>query len=340
MELYDCLGRLSEKIKTQRSHVTTEEATKTAFVLPFLVALGYDVYNPLEVIPEMDCDISRKGDKVDYAINIGTKTALIVECKQCTKNLDGFVLQLSKYYVATRARFAVLTNGIEYRFYADTERANLMDSKPFFVFNVSAFSKHDVELLGLFTRSRFDELEILQIAEHRNLEERVKTFVQKDVLQCSESFVSYVLNSIGCNSCKEEVARLVRGQLESITAIKEDRGGRCLQLLNGEDYKAYKLVKDILKDYASDDDIKYASFKTYFTVNKYGSALRWIIRVKRVSGKVKVCFPLNAYMRNEWVTLNSIDELANMRGRVIESFHMASFEKSRQNAVKQEKNRK
>lgn len=337
MELYKAVRELSGRVETLKSHVATEEATKTAFVLPMLVALGYDVYNPLEVIPEMDCDISRKGDKVDYAININSKPALIIECKQCMKNLDDFVLQLSKYYVAARARFAVLTNGIEYRFYADIERVNLMDSKPFFVFDLSSFDERDVELLGRFSKDSFDELKILQIAENRDVEGKVADFMQNVVFKCSEAFVDYVAGSIGCDSCKEDVARLVRIQLENATSFNSQKEDAQTQILNGEDYKAYKLVKNILKGYASEDDIKYTSFKSYFAVNKYGSALRWIIRVKHVSGKVKVCFPMNAYMRNEWVTLNTIDELANMRDRVVESFRMASFEKSRQNAVKLEK---
>ena len=179
MELYKTLEELSDKVSKLRNHVATEEATKTAFVLPFLVSLGYDIYNPLEVIPEMDCDISRKGDKVDYAINIDSQPAMIVECKQCEKSLDAFVLQLAKYYVATKARFAILTNGIEYRFYSDMDRVNLMDSKPFFVFDISSFDKHDVELLGRFQRNYFDEQKIMQIAENINIEEKVRAYLDR-----------------------------------------------------------------------------------------------------------------------------------------------------------------
>lgn len=154
MELYKTLEELSDKVSKLRNHVATEEATKTAFVLPFLVSLGYDIHNPLEVIPEIDCDI-RKGDKVNYAINIGFKPAMIVECKQCEKSLDVFVLQLAKYYVTTKVRFAILTNGIEYCFFSDMDRTNLMDSKPFSVFDISSFDKHDVELIASFEKYHY-----------------------------------------------------------------------------------------------------------------------------------------------------------------------------------------
>ena len=60
---------LSERIAKLRDQVATEEATKNAFVLPFLQALGYDVFNPLEVTPEFTADIgTKKGEKVDYCI--------------------------------------------------------------------------------------------------------------------------------------------------------------------------------------------------------------------------------------------------------------------------------
>lgn len=344
MELYKTLEELSDKVSKLRNHVATEEATKTAFVLPFLVSLGYDIYNPLEVIPEMDCDISRRGDKVDYAINIDSKPVMIVECKQCEKNLDAFALQLAKYYVATKARFAILTNGIEYRFFSDMDRVNLMDSKPFFVFDISSFDKHDVELLGRFQRNCFDERKIIQIAENINIEEKVRTFLENEVFKCSDTFAKYIADSIGCSYSVDEVARVVRNQINDRLSIPQPKGDKPSPIVNGEDYKAYLLVKKILKHYAYEDEIKYTSFKSYFTINKHGSVWRWIVRIKRTAEKVKVCFPMNDYKTNEWVTLDSIDDLSKMSDRIIQSFRMASFEKSygdstndNQNVVKHEK---
>ena len=330
MELYKTLEELSDKVSKLRNHVATEEATKTAFVLPFLVSLGYDIYNPLEVIPEMDCDISRKGDKVDYAINIDSKPVMIVECKQCEKNLDAFALQLAKYYVATKARFAILTNGIEYRFYSDMDRANLMDSKPFFVFDISSFDKHDVELLGRFQRNCFDERKIMQIAENINIEEN-------DVFKCSDTFAKYIADSIGCSYSVDEVAREVRTQLNDRLSIPQPKGDKPSPIANGEDYKAYLLVKKLLKDYVYEDEIQYTSFKSYFTINKYGSVWRWIVRIKKAAGKVKVCFPMEDYKRNEWVTLDKIEDLTNMQDRLIQSLKIASFEKYHYSEVKHEK---
>ena len=38
--------------------------------MPFFQALGYDVFNPNELIPEFTADIgTKKGEKVDYAFS-------------------------------------------------------------------------------------------------------------------------------------------------------------------------------------------------------------------------------------------------------------------------------
>lgn len=108
MELYKTLGELSDKVSKLRNHVATEEATKTAFVLPFLVSLGYDIYNPLEVIPEMDCDISRKGDKVDYAINIDSKPAMIAKFTICA--VDGSFSKLTCWSSTCTLTSTVVSN--------------------------------------------------------------------------------------------------------------------------------------------------------------------------------------------------------------------------------------
>lgn len=64
MDFKDTIQQIVEKITKQKDNIATEEATKTSFVMPVIAALGYDVFNPFEVVPEMDCDlVKRKGEK-------------------------------------------------------------------------------------------------------------------------------------------------------------------------------------------------------------------------------------------------------------------------------------
>ena len=157
MDFKDILYQLSERINKQRDLIATEEATKNAFIMPMISALGYDVFNPLEVIPELDCDlVKKKGEKIDYAINRNGETIILIECKHCAQNLSLHDTQLKRYFVASKARFGVLTNGIEYRFYTDLESPNIMDEKPFLVVNMLDLSESDIEQLKKFHKSYYN----------------------------------------------------------------------------------------------------------------------------------------------------------------------------------------
>jgi len=56
MDFADRVYELAGRIPQQLSHIRTEEATKNALVMPFIGALGYNVFDPLEVTPELDAE--------------------------------------------------------------------------------------------------------------------------------------------------------------------------------------------------------------------------------------------------------------------------------------------
>ena len=118
MDFKDYIKELSNRVAKLKDQIATEEATKNAFIMPFIQMLGYDVFNPLEVVPELDCDlIKKKGEKIDYAIMKEDDPIMLFECKHWKQDLDLHSTQLQKYFVASKAKFGVLTNGIIYRFY-------------------------------------------------------------------------------------------------------------------------------------------------------------------------------------------------------------------------------
>ena len=135
MDFIDHIRNLSQRAQKLRETLQTEEATKNALVLPFLTALGYDVFDPTEVVPEFTADIgSKKGEKVDYAIIKDNQPIILIECKKAGTNLDNeHASQLFRYFTAVLpARIGILTDGIIYRFFTDLEQPNVMDTKPFF----------------------------------------------------------------------------------------------------------------------------------------------------------------------------------------------------------------
>jgi len=193
MDFKDKIQAISKRIPNQKDLIQTEEATKNAFVMPFISALGYDIFNPLEVVPEFTADIgTKKGEKVDYAVKKDGKIVILVECKHCGCNLDEEDMsQLYRYFTVTDARFGILTNGIYYRFYSDIEEKNRMDSKPFFEFNLLEFEDTNVEELKKFTKSAFDLDNILTTASDLKYTNSIKRYFSKEINNPSPEFIRF-----------------------------------------------------------------------------------------------------------------------------------------------------
>ena len=128
MDFKDTIKQLADRIEKLKDNIQTEEATKNAFIMPFINALGYDVFNPLEVLPEMTCDIgTKKGEKIDYAIMKDDQPILLIECKHWKQDLNLHDNQLLRYFNVSKAKFGLLTNGIIYRFYTDLKESNISE---------------------------------------------------------------------------------------------------------------------------------------------------------------------------------------------------------------------
>lgn len=192
MDFKDQILQLAERIQKQKDSIATEEATKTAFIMPMIAALGYDVFNPFEVIPELDCDlIKKKGEKIDYAIMKDESPIILIECKHCKQDLNLHDTQLQKYFVASKARFGVLTNGIEYRFYTDLEKINIMDEKPFLIVDMLELSEADIEQLKKFHKSYYNEEDVLSTANELKYTTEIKSILNNEFSSPTPEFVRF-----------------------------------------------------------------------------------------------------------------------------------------------------
>lgn len=192
MDFKDQILQLAERIQKQKDSIATEEATKTAFIMPMIAALGYDVFNPFEVIPELDCDlIKKKGEKIDYAIMKDENPIILIECKHCKQDLNLHDTQLQKYFVASKARFGVLTNGIEYRFYTDLEKINIMDEKPFLIVDMLELSDADIEQLKKFHKSYYNEEDVLSTANELKYTTEIKSILNNEFSSPTPEFVRF-----------------------------------------------------------------------------------------------------------------------------------------------------
>ena len=193
------LNNLSNSITNYKDRVRGEQATIDAFVKPFIRALGYDDTNPTEVVPQFIADIGTKqGEKVDLAILKDDKAIMLIECKDWSSDLPKEdVSQLFRYFTAvTEARIGVLTNGILYRFYTDSEKPNVMDTNPFFQFDMSEIQPPLVNVLENFTKDKFDLDKARFIAVDLKHRGEIKQILREQLETPTNGFVRFFYEAI------------------------------------------------------------------------------------------------------------------------------------------------
>lgn len=194
MDFTEQLQSLSKKIAQQSSMITTEEATKNAFVMPFLNrVLGYDVFDPTEVIPEFTADTGiKKGEKVDYAILKDGQVQILVECKKYSEKLSAkHSGQLFRYFSVTNARIGILTNGAQYEFYTDLDAPNKMDEKPFLTLDLEDIDEHVVPEVLKLTKNAFDVESVVDAAGELKYLSQIKKILAEQFSSPEEDFVRF-----------------------------------------------------------------------------------------------------------------------------------------------------
>jgi len=195
MDLKLKLEQLHQRVVGLKDQINTEEATKNAFVMPFIQILGYDIFNPTEVIPEHICDIgTKKGEKVDYVIRKNNEPILIFECKHWKESADAHNSQLHRYYHVSKARFGVLTNGTVYNFYADLEKPNIMDEKPFLTIDIEDLKDNAIKILESFTKNEYNLESILDSAEGLKYIKAIRKEFEKEIDSPSDEIVKLLVN--------------------------------------------------------------------------------------------------------------------------------------------------
>lgn len=198
MDFLDQLRLIAARVPNQAGHLQTEEATKNALVLPFIKALGFDVFDPMEVRPELTADVGvKKGEKVDYAIFRDGKPIIIMECKKYGTDLKKITAtQLFRYFTVTETRFGVLTNGTQYFFYTDLDQPNMMDAKPFLEFDLLDFKDQEADELKKFTKTTFDISNILSTATDLKYTKEIQRVLNEQLYNPTEEFVRLLAGKV------------------------------------------------------------------------------------------------------------------------------------------------
>ncbi|MBW4465253.1 MAG: type I restriction enzyme HsdR N-terminal domain-containing protein [Pegethrix bostrychoides GSE-TBD4-15B] len=309
MDLIDQIKAIAQQILKLKDQVLTEEATKNAFVMPFIQALGYNVFNPMEVCPEFSADVPGvKGEKVDYAILVDSNPIILFECKQCNEGLTNpkHSSQLHRYFHVTEAKFSILTNGILYRFYTDIEKPNVMDEKPFYEFNMLSFDDSAINELKRFSKTGFNCNELGDIARNLLYTREIKRIMSEQLTNPSPDFVKLFASQVYTGRLSSAVVdkfteitkqslnefindriadRLKKASVEPV-AMPEPKPPDGVEptiddtvITTAEELEGFYIVKSILRGTVEINRVQHRDTKTYFGVNLDGRVTKTICRL-------------------------------------------------------------
>ncbi|TKA97412.1 restriction endonuclease [Cereibacter changlensis] len=226
MEFAAKIRELEKRSKHATKLALTEEATKTSVVLPFIQALGFDVFNLDEVVPEFIADVGlKKGEKVDFALKIGGKLSVLIEVKPILMNLGSAQYsQLYRYFAVTEAKLAILTNGREVWFFSDVDEPNKMDKKPFFTFDLQAHDEAQVLELSRFQKTSFSMEVILEAASNMKYVTAASGYLKKQLTNPDDEFVKLIGRQIYDGMLTKAVVESLRPAIQaSLDDVIRDR---------------------------------------------------------------------------------------------------------------------
>ncbi len=349
MDFKDQVKQIGERVNKLKEQIQTEEATKNAFIMPFLQSLGYDVFDPLEVVPEYITDIgTKKGEKIDYAIFKDGNPTILIECKHWQQNLNIHDGQLLRYFHVSKAKFGILTNGICYRFYSDLVEPNKMDEKPFLEFNINELRENQIEELKKFHKTVFDADSITNTASELKFTNEIKHLFQNELTNPSNDFVKHfakqVYPSVVTAKVLEQFTNLTKKSIQQFiseliterlkTALsKEDENNKEIEEINtsendskiittDEEIEGFMIIKSILRQAIPVSRITYRDAQSYFAILLDDNNRKPICRLY-LNGSKKFIATFDEQkkeMKNEIETLENIFDYADTLIQTIENY--------------------
>ena len=351
MDFKDQLKQLGERVTKLKDQISTEEATKNAFIMPFIQALGFDVFNPTEVVPEFVADIGlKKGEKIDYAIFKDGNPAILVECKHWRENLNLHDGQLLRYFHVSKAKFGLLTNGIVYRFYSDLVAANKMDEKPFLEFNITEIKDNQIEELKKFHKSYFDIESIVNTASELKFMNELKQLLQQELNNPTTEFVKHFarqvypsvitakvleqFTTLTKKSIQQHISDLITERLKT-ALTKEDEATKEAAALQAtetleeaskvvtteEELEAFMIVKTILRQKFAVKRIAHRDAQSYFAILLDDNNRKTICRLYFGAKKhIGILDDQRKEIKKELTTLDDIFKFADDLIKTVESY--------------------
>lgn len=338
------LNNYYQKYESIKDKLTNEEQTKNALIMPFFQMLGWDVFNPLEFIPEFVADVGiKKGEKVDYAIKVNDEPVILIEAKSITENLEKHDSQLFRYFGTTSSKFGILTNGRFYKFYTDLDEQNKMDSEPFLTIDVENLRDNQLSELAKFKKAQFDIDNIMSSAEELKYLNITKDYLSEQLESPSDELVKLFLENVyGERKTANNIDRfkpvLSKALNQFVNEKVSDRLNKALNSENNvviqeiseevketdtlddgiettdEELEFYSIVKFIAQNVIDPDRIYYRDNRSYFNILIDDSIRKWVVRLYiKKNGDMEVEF-----RNKEKISISSPLDMQNYSEKLFE----------------------
>lgn len=351
MDLTNDLKQFATRISKIKDAITTEEATKHALVMPFFQLLGYDVFNPLEFVPEFTADVGvKKGEKVDYAIIVDNSPVILIEAKWCGETLSDHTSQLFRYFTTTAAKFGILTNGIRYKFFTDLNTPNIMDLEPFMEFDIFDIHENTVTELERFAKKTLDIDGAFNAASELKYMGKMRDLFESLRIEPNETFINYVLSEIydGKRTAKvvndfrplikrgftqfvndaisEMLKNAMREQTEASRASADltlDEEVEQIEEVDDlpmtiEEMEAFAIVKSILRDMIDIDRLTWQHTKSYMVILFDNNSRRRICRFWFKGSRGKYITTPDENMKPVRFDIDSLNDIYKRAGQIRE----------------------
>ena len=360
MDFKDQIKQLGERVTKLKDQIQTEEATKNAFIMPFIQALGYDVFNPTEVVPEFISDIGlKKGEKIDYAIFKDGSPTILIECKHWAQNLNIHDGQLLRYFHVSKAKFGLLTNGVVYRFYSDLVAANKMDEKPFLEFNINEIKDNQIEELKKFHKTVFDAESITNTASELKFMNELKQLIQQELINPTPDFVKHLakqvypsvvtakvleqFTNLTKKSIQQHISDLITERLKT-ALTKEDEETKKQEVVQAleiakledgkvitteEELEGFMIVKTILRQKISASRITYRDAQSYFAILLDDNNRKTICRLY-LNGNKKFFVTLDDQKKEVKIEIHTLDDIFKYSEALLKT--VENYDKSKEPA--------
>lgn len=321
-----------EHIKTVGSHCCTEETTKQALILPLLNILDFSPFDPQKVKAEFSANFpgAKASERVDYALFSNGNPVMFIEAKPFNAKLTNHDGQLSRYFNSTPGvTVAAITNGIEWRFFTDLKRPNVMDDTPFLNVNFGKLSDTDIEQLAKFRYDMFNPDMLKSFAEEQNYLELFTSTIGTCLREVDQEFVKFIatranltpkltskfletITPLVKQSLKDAISGMVISGLstptpapiqtpptfkqtaeeEAVTASDVVDPTNSKIVTTAAEQKLLSIIKEMVSGIVSAEEIVAKDTESYFNVLYQGKSNRWIVTYYGDRKKPYVCFPI------------------------------------------------